>query len=245
MTLLMDFLAALTFLTRLGPARLATPERMSRAMLWLPVVGAALGFLLVAPHWIGLFNGKPAVQAFVVTALGLYITRGLHLDGLADVLDGSGAHAKPERFWEIIKDSRVGVFGGAGVAGAVLGQLVIYTSLFAAGEYGAAAWCFIVARYAAVVFGFVTRTLSRPGLGQLFLNGATRPATLIGLVLTVGSGLLLVPIWGLLAAFLVVPACILPLYYLVYDVEGVNGDFLGAVICVAEVAAGIGILMVI
>lgn len=43
----------------------------------------------------------------------VFITGGLHLDGVADCGDGLLVEAPPERRLEIMKDSRLGTFGGA------------------------------------------------------------------------------------------------------------------------------------
>ena len=43
---LQDFLVALTFLTRLGRARITTSEAISRSMPMYPMVGLLLGLIL-------------------------------------------------------------------------------------------------------------------------------------------------------------------------------------------------------
>ena len=54
---------------------------------------------------------SPAAAPHVV-ALWAALTGGLHLDGLADCGDGLLAAATPERRLEIMRDSRLGAFGG-------------------------------------------------------------------------------------------------------------------------------------
>ncbi|MEG6551942.1 adenosylcobinamide-GDP ribazoletransferase, partial [Desulfocurvibacter africanus] len=109
------FFTALAFLTRLVPARLGKPEDLAAAMAWLPAVGLVLGGLLVVPLALGLFSATPWVQAWLLVIANLWATRGLHLDGLADVADGWGSGADGQRFWEIVKDSRLGAFGAMGL----------------------------------------------------------------------------------------------------------------------------------
>ena len=46
MTVLTDFLVALTFLTRLGRARITTSGAISRSMPMYPLVGAVIGLIL-------------------------------------------------------------------------------------------------------------------------------------------------------------------------------------------------------
>ena len=63
---------------------------------------------------------NPLMGALLGTLGGIWITGGLHLDGLADVFDGFGANQPPEKTLEIMKDSRVGTFG-------VLGLMIDFT----------------------------------------------------------------------------------------------------------------------
>ena len=86
---------------------------MSDALPWFPMVGFVLGTMLwavaygcntVSGHW------ADGAAALVVLA-SILLTRGLHLDGLADWFDGLGGGRTPERILAIMKDSQVGAFG--------------------------------------------------------------------------------------------------------------------------------------
>lgn len=243
MIFLNRFLLALSFLTRLGPTRRAEAEDLAGCLPFLPVVGLILGLAVCLPFGLGLFAGKPWIQAWLAAALSLALTRGLHLDGLADVADGITAHAEPERFWRVVKDSHCGAFGVMALVLGLLGQVVVLEALFAAGRPWAAAWVFCAGRCAAVGLGYATRELARPGLGALFLAGATLENTLIALGCTVLAGVFLAPFWGLLAALVLPPLALYPLYRLARLVDGVNGDFLGAAVVLGELAAGLGLVL--
>ncbi len=56
---------------------------------------------------------SPLLSAALVVALWAALTGGLHLDGLADCGDGLLAAVSPERRLEIMRDPRLGTFGGA------------------------------------------------------------------------------------------------------------------------------------
>jgi adenosylcobinamide-GDP ribazoletransferase len=97
-----------------------------RAVLWLPIVGAALGVAAALPAWgitqavdneLGALLG--AATAITVLALA---TRGLHLDGLADTADGLGSHAESERALAIMRQPDIGAFGVAAIAFTLLLQ---------------------------------------------------------------------------------------------------------------------------
>lgn len=173
------FLATLGFLSRLAPARVLSEADMRRSMFHLPLCGLVIGLCACAPVLAGLFAGMPLAQAWLIVMLSAWMTRGLHLDGLADVMDGAGQHLNPERFWVIIKDSRSGTFGVAALVLALLGQTVLFAEILRARpDWGAFAlpWVFVFGRACAVGFGRAHRAIIRPGLGGLFLAGATVPA---------------------------------------------------------------------
>src|SRR5512143_4070714 len=104
------FPLALTFLTKLpwpwqGEAAAAD---LARALFWFPWVGALLGLIYVGA-WVGLSRLLPLpAAAALLVCLTVVITGGLHLDGLADTVDGLGGGQDPEARRRIMKDSRVG-----------------------------------------------------------------------------------------------------------------------------------------
>lgn len=255
--MLKRFLATLGFLSRLAPARVMDEADMRKSMFHLPLCGLVIGLCACAPALAGLFAGRPLVQAWLCVLLSAWLTRGLHLDGLADVMDGAGQHLNPERFWTIIKDSRSGTFGVAGLVLALLGQTLLFAEILRARpDWGALTlpWVFVFGRACAVLFGRVHRARIRPGLGGLFLAGATLPAVawavgltlLLPLVTTLVPGLAVPGTAPLLAAGLASLAglaALLPLHHLAKAVGGVNGDFLGAAIMLGETAAAAGLAL--
>ena len=111
--LLTHVATALVWLTRLPVGRLlpAASPPLARAAWAFPLVGiivaAGAGTVLIVAAWLGL---PPLVAALLAVAAGLWLTGGLHEDGLADFADGCGA-ASRDRALEIMRDSRIGSYG--------------------------------------------------------------------------------------------------------------------------------------
>jgi adenosylcobinamide-GDP ribazoletransferase len=230
MTWWRQFSTALTFLTRLGRADIVSQEEISASVRMYPVVGIVVGLLwvsaLVSPF-------SSWISAWLLVMLNIWLTRGLHWDGWADLWDGWGSGAMGERFWEILKDSRVGAFGvmglvcGLGMQAALLERAVFlqtWSALLPAPVFG---------RYCAVILAGLGKDLARPGLGQNVLAGATPGALAFGGAVT------------LIAAFFssaVHFACsiLLAAFVLFFFLrlgrrhQGLNGDFFGAVIVAGE-----------
>ena len=84
--------------------------RFVRIARFAPWIGAVIGGLTAAV-WLVLsaLNWQPAAIAPVALAFGLWLTGGLHLDGLMDTADGLAAGN--DRCLEAMDDSRVGASG--------------------------------------------------------------------------------------------------------------------------------------
>lgn len=96
------------------------PVRVDRkvagwAMTFAPVVGLVLAAIVGVPLWF-LADAGPGspflLAALTIGALG-WMTRAMHLDGLADVADGLGSGRRGEAALAIMKKSDIGPFGVA------------------------------------------------------------------------------------------------------------------------------------
>ncbi|KAB1440774.1 adenosylcobinamide-GDP ribazoletransferase [Pseudodesulfovibrio senegalensis] len=239
MNMIRNFLNTLGFMTRLAPARVVPDNELFASMPLMPLVGLILGLVLAAPWKLGLLAGHPWVQAWLVVMLGAWLTRGLHHDGLADIFDAVTTHAGPERFWEVVKDSRCGAFGVLALVGLMAGQMVLFHALLQAQAFAALAFVFVFGRFGSVAFAYMARDIARPGMGSLLMQGATFTGTTAALVLTIVLGLLGMPPLALLLAFALLGCVLFSLHSLARTVEGANGDFLGAATVLAELCAAL------
>ncbi|WP_309060424.1 adenosylcobinamide-GDP ribazoletransferase [Streptomyces sp.] len=81
-------------------------------MLCAPLAGLVVGAAAAAAGLLLLFLGAGAPLAAVATvAVPAALTRGLHLDGLADTADGLGSARPAEDALRIMKQSDIGPFG--------------------------------------------------------------------------------------------------------------------------------------
>ena len=98
-----------------GPPERVDRRAAGRAVAAFPLVGLVLGVLAaVAVKLVRASYHTYSLQLLpAAVALGLlaFLTRGLHLDGLADVADGLGASREPRRSLEVMRQSTIGAFG--------------------------------------------------------------------------------------------------------------------------------------
>ena len=86
-------------------------ENMKYSMCFFPAVGMVIGALVTA--W-GLVGARavmsPAFYTAVMILIPVFVTGGLHLDGLLDTADAMSSYQSRERRLEILKDSNSGAF---------------------------------------------------------------------------------------------------------------------------------------
>jgi adenosylcobinamide-GDP ribazoletransferase len=215
------------------------------AMTGAPVVGllvgvAAAGVLAGS----GVLGAGPAVGAVLAIAATALLTRGLHLDGLADLADGLGSGRPAAEALTIMKRSDVGPFG---VVTLVLVLLVQVAALAQAPH-----------RAYAVTVAAVTGRLALPwacregvpaarpdGLGSLVAGTVRLRDAIIASVATGAlaalSGLAIggvgMAVSGAVAVLAGLATSELLLRHAVRRLGGVTGDVLGALVETAATAA--------
>ncbi|MEU9052777.1 adenosylcobinamide-GDP ribazoletransferase [Streptomyces sp. NPDC048384] len=115
------------------------PVRVSRwdreaargGMLCAPLVGVVLGCGAAAAALVLLFLGAgPLLAGIAGAAVPAVLTRGLHLDGLADTADGLGSGKPAEDALRIMKQSDIGPFGVVTLVFVLLAQVAALAQLY-------------------------------------------------------------------------------------------------------------------
>lgn len=180
---------ALTTFTVL-PSRAAQVDRKTagRAMLWSPIVGAGIavvaGIVLQSKHIL------PPTVVSVLTVITLaLITRGLHLDGLADTVDGLASHKPAEQALAIMSDGPVGALGAAALVLCLLADTIALDISTQAGRgFQALSVAVVTGRLAMVQACTPPTPAARPGgMGALVAQTVPRSAAL-GWTVAVGLG---------------------------------------------------------
>jgi adenosylcobinamide-GDP ribazoletransferase len=152
-----------------------------RGLALAPAVGAVIGLVSGALLLVtGVDLIARLLSATLVVALAAWITRGLHWDGLADVADGLGSAAPPERAREIMRRSDIGPFGVLAL-GFTIALQVLSIAQLPAGAPALAAWVLAVTlgRLAVgVACGPWVHPARSDGLGATVIGSVT-PARLV------------------------------------------------------------------
>ena len=112
------FSLAWQFLTILPGRRkkgAADPQLLGPSMACYPLVGFFLGLILWILFWFLTWMFPRSLADGLLLFLLVLLTGALHLDGLADTLDGLAHGKTAEERLQIMKDHRVGAFGVIGL----------------------------------------------------------------------------------------------------------------------------------
>ncbi|MFI1285412.1 adenosylcobinamide-GDP ribazoletransferase [Streptomyces sp. NPDC020858] len=230
------------------PARITRWDRPAArtGMACAPLAGLVVGLLAAVPGvLLLLLGGGPLLAAAVTVAVPAALTRGLHLDGLADTADGLGSAQPADAALRIMKQSDIGPFGVVALVIVMLVQVAALSQAYADSWVRGALAAVVAAVTARLAMTLASREgipPARPGgLGAAVAGVVPRPAAAAIAVLTVAAAAatalpLGLPaaarnaaavLAGLLAAELLLRRC-------VRRFGGVTGDVFGAL---AEVSA--------
>ncbi len=236
-----DFFTSLGFLTRLPLPRgvtLAT-EDLRRAQRFFPLAGLVVGLAGAFAFWLanhlGLGAWPAGALAVAATALA---TGALHEDGLSDTADGFGGGGDAARKLEIMRDSRLGSYGGLALVLSVLLRVAALAALADPELVGAALVAAHVASRGALPAVMAIAPMARPDGLAAAIGAPSRSDLWFSLGLT---GLLVILTLGLHGGFFVLALVVLAGAGVARlakgQIGGITGDVLGAVQQVAEATA--------
>lgn len=215
------------------PADRVDARTCRRAITFAPLVGALIGLVGAAVLWgLTALGGPPLLAGLITVAVWVLGTRGMHVDGLADTVDGLGCYGPPERALQVMKDGGAGPFAVAALIVALGVQTIGLAALAETGRWAAVVLACAVGRAAFVLCCRPAMPAARPeGMGALVAG--SQSATVVALwwgVLAVLGGLALGDAWwlGPIAVALAAAALLLFTRHVRRRFGGITGDVLGA-----------------
>ncbi|QNE77840.1 adenosylcobinamide-GDP ribazoletransferase [Streptomyces finlayi] len=235
----------------------ALPVRVTRwdratartGMLCAPLAGLLVGLLAAVPGALSLLLGSgPLLAAVASVAVPAAVTRGLHLDGLADTADGLGSAKPAGEALRIMKQSDIGPFGVITLLLVLLAQVAALFELYGQGWAHGAAGAVVSGVAARLALTLASRQgvpPARPeGLGAAVAGTVPRigamAVTVLAVAVCAGAGALLGGYGAVHHALAVVVALGVAQLLMLHCVRrfgGVTGDVFGALEETAATAA--------
>lgn len=232
----MGFLRAVQFLTIVPAAKPGgDTKQMGQALVYFPVVGLALGLVLLGLDRV-LSLGLPflVVNALLIVAL-IILTGALHLDGFVDTCDGMAAHRPAQQRLDIMSDSHVGAYGVIGACALLLLKYVALISVPDGLRLQALLLMPVAGRWAMAYAIFAFPYARTEGLGAAFKQQARWYRLAIGTAIALAIGVSVAHLAGaiLLAAIWLLATAVS--YFFKHRLGGLTGDTYGAINELSEV----------
>jgi len=216
---------------------------------WFPAVGAFLGCIVYSigygASWCT-HNSWHEVVAVCMVIAGIALTRGMHVDGLADWADAFWNPHDKQRTLAIMKDTHIGVFGVIAVTCMLFAQWLACNRMAAQGIMDGIISAYIVSRTMQVELAASLPYARQHGTAAPFVLGAKPYHRIIAAGC---AAVLLVVLYGLKGILLLLCGWLMTLQLGAWSkkrIGGVTGDILGACSVINEtvilmVCAGTGI----
>ena len=147
-------------------------SRFADSLVWFPCVGALCGALL-AGLGLGLGNHWSSGAAGLMLAVSVILTRGLHLDGLADAVDGfGGGRGDRARTLEIMKDPHMGAFGVMSIVLVLMLKWVAFERIVSLGLSWQIVTAYVISRAMQVELAVCLPYARAQGTAAGFVQGA-------------------------------------------------------------------------
>ena len=206
----------------------------SRAIAAAPVVGVVLGLAATGLLFGAVQVGWPVELAALATVAALaLLTRGMHLDGLADTFDGLGCYGPPERARAVMRSGGAGPFGVAAIVFAIAAETFAFAASADVGRWWAVALA-VVAGRVTVVLACRAGVVAAPGssFGALVAGTQRWWVGVAWLVALVAASVFATerPWLGPVAVLVSTGLALLLAAHCVRRFGGLSGDVLGATI---------------
>jgi adenosylcobinamide-GDP ribazoletransferase len=238
-----NFITALQFLTIITVRRDHEIEEgdLAKSMVYFPLVGFLIGFILVnADRIFALFALPQTIATFLLIIISVLITRALHIDGLADTFDGlMGGRDQSSRL-AIMKDSRLGTAGALGIVFVLFMKYLCLNNLFGSDRIVALFVAPVLARWAQTLMVSNASYGREHGMGKAFVGHLRSSGLVATSAVAIGLAAFMVvqqyfeqlDVHSVILFFVLICGVLLLTWlgkrYLVRKLGGVTGDAIGA-----------------
>jgi adenosylcobinamide-GDP ribazoletransferase len=231
-----SLIIALQFLTIFPWPKIheVSAQQVGQSCVFFPLVGLLLGLTMLAFDSLLKSHLPPVFLSIGLVLLMIVMTRGFHLDGLADTFDGLGARGGKKEALSAMKDSHTGVFG-------LLAMFIVLTLKFNSFQLlrdlrpQALLLAPVLGRWAMLVLAYRSESAAE-GLGRNLINCMRYKHLLVGTVIAAVSSIIIAGALAVWIALSVLAFTRGAKSYFHRRLGGLTGDICGAVAELSETA---------
>ena len=230
--------AALRFLSILPvpSAWAGNGQALSDSVKFFPVVGLIIGAIVAGCSWLLGFVMPQMVVAAMVVILLAAMTRGLHLDGLADTADGFWSVSNKQRTLEIMKDSYTGAMGVVAIGCIILLKFACLSAMAPDVLWQGVFLMVLTSRCMMTLpISLFPYARKEGGLGRLFYETRSTFNVIWAVLFVLAAAWFIAGTAGIAAVVASVLVTIAFSCYCKWKIGGVTGDTIGATSEVTEV----------
>ncbi|MFH1379525.1 MAG: adenosylcobinamide-GDP ribazoletransferase [bacterium] len=211
-------------------------KNIKTGLIFFPVVGLLLGLILAGINQLLRFyvDQRLFTAAIVVFAL-VILTRGIHLDGLADTFDGIIGGWDTKSRLNIMRDPHIGVWGILSLLGVILFKIIALSTLPETQLNISIILSCIISRFV-LIFVMKTFPYARTkGKAKVFYDGIKPRVFYTTLIISLALSFLIGSFKGIMLLASSMIFAYIAGKYISKKIGGVTGDTLGAISELTEV----------
>lgn len=225
-----NFFLALQFLTII-PVKIKhiDESRISRSVIYFPLVGLLLGLILTgANNFLYFLNLEHLFINVILIVFLIFLTGGMHLDGLADTIDAFSSRKNKEEMLRIMRDSSIGVMGVLSLISIVLLKIALLSSISVSLKMSALLLMCILSRWSLVLSMFLFPYAREKGKAKMLIQGTDLRAFGLSTIITLVCVIIVWRAEGLLIMAIVAIVAYVFGKFTSSKIGGITGDTLGA-----------------
>ena len=231
-----SLISAIGFLTIIP-----TPKKYSgefkHSVIFFPIVGLIIGGIIITVKTFGAPIFPEAVLNLFIVFTFIIVTGGLHLDGLADTVDGFYAGRKKEDILRIMDDPHIGAMGVIAIVFSLMTRYLAVLSIPKNILISGLILSPVAGRWAMVLLMKISKPAKEDGLGNFFMKNIMNTDFIISGILSI---LIMFFLFGLKGILIFSAVSLIVLTFSKYynrKIGGITGDNLGAISEITELAA--------